>query len=92
MDAFHVSRDNSRIKPLDPILVHYAGHGSEVDPPSGWEGTDSKAQCIVPQDVGLLDASGHAIRPNSDTITTTFILSYLISARLHWMWGHLGCL
>lgn len=41
-----------RIRPGDPILFYFAGHGSEIYPPEGWEcgGPESKIQVLVPQD------------------------------------------
>ena len=41
-----------RIRPGDPILFYFAGHGSEIYPPEGWEsgGPGSKIQVLVPQD------------------------------------------
>jgi hypothetical protein len=41
-----------RIKPGDPILFYFAGHGSQILPPDGWEcgGPGSKIQVLVPQD------------------------------------------
>ncbi|KIM41893.1 hypothetical protein M413DRAFT_445103 [Hebeloma cylindrosporum] len=41
-----------RIQPGDPILFYFAGHGSEIDPPKGWEcgGPNGKIQVLVPQD------------------------------------------
>ena len=36
----------------DPILFYYAGHGSEIYAPEGWQcgGPGSKVQVLVPQD------------------------------------------
>ena len=41
-----------RIQAGDPIVFYFAGHGSEIHPPEGWEcgGTRSKIQVLVPQD------------------------------------------
>ena len=43
---------NPRIQPGDPIVFYFAGHGSEIDPPEGWEcgGPSSRIQVLVPQD------------------------------------------
>src|SRR5437016_1138535 len=40
-----------RIRPGDPILFYFAGHGSEIGPPDNWEcgGPGSKIQLLVPQ-------------------------------------------
>lgn len=41
-----------RIQPGDPIVFYFAGHGSEIDPPEGWEcgGPSNRIQVLVPQD------------------------------------------
>ncbi|EIM86633.1 uncharacterized protein STEHIDRAFT_156937 [Stereum hirsutum FP-91666 SS1] len=42
---------NSTIKRDDPIIVFFAGHGAEVDPPAGWPaGRFSKVQMLCPYD------------------------------------------
>ena len=43
-------REDPRIKKGDPILIFYAGHGSEIDAPQGWEAGGPKIQAIVPHD------------------------------------------
>lgn len=44
--------EDDRIAKGDAILVYYAGHGTELNPPTNWEagGRDSKIQAIVPYD------------------------------------------
>lgn len=32
----------------DPILIYYAGHGAEVDPPEGWPSGGDKIQMLLP--------------------------------------------
>ncbi|KIM38585.1 hypothetical protein M413DRAFT_45481, partial [Hebeloma cylindrosporum] len=41
-----------RIRPGDPILFYFAGHGSQIDPPEDWESSEpgTKIQVLVPQD------------------------------------------
>ncbi|KDR74089.1 hypothetical protein GALMADRAFT_280580 [Galerina marginata CBS 339.88] len=52
LDAFLAIKDDPRIQEGDPIFIFYAGHGSEIEPPLGWEsgGPNSKVQLLVPQD------------------------------------------
>ncbi|KAF8148655.1 hypothetical protein B0H34DRAFT_736447 [Crassisporium funariophilum] len=52
IESFIRLKEDSRIDKDDPILIFYAGHGSEVPAPLGWEsGSDSaKIQLLVPQD------------------------------------------
>jgi len=42
-----------RIQPGDPILIYYAGHGSAIAAPGGWEagGPNSNIQLTLPYDV-----------------------------------------
>lgn len=55
--AFIQLRDDSRIKKDDSILIFYAGHGSEIDPPEGWEagGAGSQIQALMPHDYNTSD-------------------------------------
>lgn len=73
IDAFNALRDSAAIKPLDPIVVYYAGHGSEVDTPNGRKGNGSKAQCVVPWDVGMPDDSGSVVYPIPDYTTAALL-------------------
>jgi hypothetical protein len=41
---------NKRIKPQDPIVIFYAGHGGETLPPAGWDTQGRKIQMFMPQD------------------------------------------
>ncbi|PVF95453.1 hypothetical protein CPB86DRAFT_590535 [Serendipita vermifera] len=41
---------NPLIKPQDPILIFYAGHGGETTPPAGWTSHNGKVQMLMPQD------------------------------------------
>lgn len=40
------------IKEGDPILINYAGHGTQAKPPAGWPvaGPESRIQMLVPYD------------------------------------------
>ncbi|KAA1472278.1 hypothetical protein DENSPDRAFT_171259 [Dentipellis sp. KUC8613] len=41
---------DDRIRPGDPILIFYAGHGSTAKAPEGWEAGGDKIQLICPHD------------------------------------------
>jgi Caspase domain len=41
---------DKRIKPGDPIIFYYAGHGGEVDAPKNWEAGGAKIQMLIPHD------------------------------------------
>ena len=62
-----------RIQLGDPILFYFAGHGSEITPPKGWEcgGPGSKIQILVPQD--YCSNAGHEI-PGIPDRTIGFLL------------------
>jgi hypothetical protein len=42
---------DQRIHRGDPILVYYAGHGSEADAPKDWESGGAKIQMLIPHDL-----------------------------------------
>ncbi|KZP15819.1 hypothetical protein FIBSPDRAFT_912396 [Athelia psychrophila] len=52
VQAFRDLANHPDIKMDDPILIFFAGHGSELAAPQGWEagGLDSKIQGLIPQD------------------------------------------
>lgn len=52
-DHFEALAINSCIQVGDPILIFYAGHGAETDPPKGWKsggGSHPKIQMLCPYD------------------------------------------
>ncbi|KAG9128408.1 hypothetical protein FRC07_013748 [Ceratobasidium sp. 392] len=57
---------NSKIKPQDPIVIFYAGHGTMLDKPEGWEAGESQIQALVPYDIKAEDASRNPIVPIPD--------------------------
>jgi len=65
VSAFHALRADPRIKNGDPILIYYAGHGGETNPPNGWDagGADKKIQMLLPHDYGtdINNAEVHGI-------------------------------
>ena len=52
LDAFSQLSKDGEINRDDPILIYYAGHGTELKAPSGWEagGPGRKIQGICPYD------------------------------------------
>ncbi|ELU39050.1 mycorrhiza-upregulated peptidase C14 [Rhizoctonia solani AG-1 IA] len=41
---------DNKINKDEPIVIYYAGHGSEIDPPPDRAANGPKVQCIIPQD------------------------------------------
>ena len=66
ISAFGDLSTDPRIRLGDPILIYFAGHGSQIHPPIWWEcgGQGSKIQVIVPQDYS--SKPGHEISAISD--------------------------
>ncbi|PVF96359.1 hypothetical protein CPB86DRAFT_816477 [Serendipita vermifera] len=50
IQSFRNLISNSKIKPQDPILIFYAGHGGEATPPAHWDTQGRKIQALVPYD------------------------------------------
>ncbi|PVG00050.1 hypothetical protein CPB86DRAFT_813539 [Serendipita vermifera] len=57
IEAFHQLQNDSRIKMDDPIIIFYAGHGTQLTPPAAWEagGAGRKIQALVPQNCTIED-------------------------------------
>lgn len=66
-------RDNQDIQEQDAIIIFYAGHGSEIDAPDGWETNGAKIQAIVPWDVNTLDSDGRTIEVIPDRTVATLL-------------------
>jgi Caspase domain len=66
---------DERIRHGDPILVFYAGHGSEAGAPKSWEAGDDKIQMLIPHDFGTV-IDGRAIQGIPDRTIGT-LLSYV---------------
>ncbi|CAE6445136.1 unnamed protein product [Rhizoctonia solani] len=45
-----LARPDNGINRDDPIVIYYAGHGSEIDPPPDRSANGPLVQCIIPQD------------------------------------------
>ncbi|CCO36746.1 hypothetical protein BN14_10890 [Rhizoctonia solani AG-1 IB] len=45
-----LAQPDNGIKRDDPIVIYYAGHGSEIDPPPDRSANGPLVQCIIPQD------------------------------------------
>ncbi|KAF8597025.1 hypothetical protein BDV93DRAFT_548099 [Ceratobasidium sp. AG-I] len=52
---------DKRIEEKDAIVIYYAGHGSKLDAPEGWEAGGPHIQALVPQNVKETDASGNPV-------------------------------
>ena len=63
--GFRDLKEDFRIQKDDPILIYFAGHGSETKAPDGWHAEGGKIQLIVPQDTGTTLA-GKIVNPIAD--------------------------
>jgi hypothetical protein len=59
--SFRALGRNSDINRQDAIFIYFAGHGSEMKAPAGWETGGNKIQLILPQDTGTKMPSGESI-------------------------------
>ena len=50
IDEIKAFLHNDNIKPGDPILIYYAGHGGRAETPPDWEAGGTKIQLLVPCD------------------------------------------
>lgn len=51
LEAIRSFKDDARINFGDPIFIFYAGHGSQIEAPPGWEtGGRHRIQALVPYD------------------------------------------
>ena len=59
--------NDPRIRPGDPIVIFYAGHGSEAVAPPGWEagGRNANIQVTMPYDV-YCQSRGKVVDPIPD--------------------------
>ncbi|KAG6906652.1 hypothetical protein DXG01_012738 [Tephrocybe rancida] len=56
LEALESLACNDAIKTNDPILIYYAGHGSEAPAPNGWETSSGKIQMLLPHDFKRKDS------------------------------------
>ncbi|KAK7464351.1 hypothetical protein VKT23_006518 [Stygiomarasmius scandens] len=66
LDELTELANNNQIQHDDPILIYFAGHGSEVAVPNGWPTPNGKLQVILPYDCisnnrNLSEGEGQAI-------------------------------
>ncbi|CAE6496406.1 unnamed protein product [Rhizoctonia solani] len=50
--------NNPAIRPYDPIVIYFAGHGDRMPAPRGWQSADGKVEMILPHDANTYDAHG----------------------------------
>ncbi|KDN35168.1 hypothetical protein RSAG8_11813, partial [Rhizoctonia solani AG-8 WAC10335] len=50
-----LAKPDNGINKGDPIVIYYAGHGSELKPPPDREANGPLVQCIIPQDTSKTD-------------------------------------
>ncbi|RXW25399.1 hypothetical protein EST38_g395 [Candolleomyces aberdarensis] len=74
IEALKKLSKDKRIERGQPILIYYAGHGSETDAPKKWNWDTPKIQMILPHDYGRKDSAGLAIQGIPDR-TLGFLLS-----------------
>ncbi|CAE6455414.1 unnamed protein product [Rhizoctonia solani] len=72
LNAVISMKDNANIHPQDAIVIFFAGHGAELDPPTGWDSVGGKVQCIIPY-----DASGPTEVPPIPDFTIAALLHSL---------------
>ena len=67
LEGFRRLANDTRIRHGDPILVYFAGHGSEVHAPQRWESgrPGAKVQCILPHDA-YFDSGDEMVAPIPD--------------------------
>ncbi|KAK0452944.1 uncharacterized protein EV420DRAFT_1481938 [Desarmillaria tabescens] len=62
--------NNPTIKMGDPILIFYAGHGAEVNAPSGWHSTKRKIRMLLPYD--FIPSGVSKMRTDSNDLSFAF--------------------
>ena len=67
LEKFGSLANDPRIRPGDPIVIFYAGHGSEAAAPPGWEagGRNANIQVTMPYDV-YCQSRGKVVDPIPD--------------------------
>ncbi|KAG8746958.1 hypothetical protein FRC12_014171 [Ceratobasidium sp. 428] len=80
INAIRALGTDSRIKMQDPIVIFYAGHGTTLDKPEGWETGESHIQALLPQDIKAKDATGKPVVAIPDR-TIAALLNELAQAK-----------
>ncbi|KAF8597600.1 hypothetical protein BDV93DRAFT_562112 [Ceratobasidium sp. AG-I] len=80
ISGFLQIKDNLNIREEDAVIIFYAGHGSEIDAPVGWETGGAKIQAIVPWDANTSDSSGGKVKVIPDRTVAT-LLNDIATAR-----------
>ncbi|KAG8710731.1 hypothetical protein FRC08_016789 [Ceratobasidium sp. 394] len=57
---------NEKIKPLDPILVYFSGHGDRQKAPPEWYSSDEYLELILPHDAGDWDKAPDPLPGSSE--------------------------
>lgn len=75
IDALKKLKTDQRIRREDPIVIYYAGHGTEIPAPDGWEcgRADKMIQGIVPYDCDTKNSDGRMIAPIADRVLGALI-------------------
>lgn len=73
IEAFKALKADKRIKEKDAIVIFYAGHGSKLDVPLGWEAGGPHIQALVPQDAQLCGATENTICAIPDRTIATLL-------------------
>ncbi|CAE6382421.1 unnamed protein product [Rhizoctonia solani] len=65
--------NNPDIKPHDPIVIYFAGHGDRMPAPQGWPTADGMIEMIIPHDASEFDENGSYTHGIPD-LTLAFLL------------------
>ncbi|KAF7345758.1 hypothetical protein MVEN_01596300 [Mycena venus] len=69
---------NSDIQRGDPIIIYYAGHGSQATAPAAWHAPEDKVETLCPADQGMRDPQNpNRAIPGIPDVTINALLSLL---------------
>ncbi|KAF8874257.1 peptidase C14, caspase domain-containing protein, partial [Gymnopilus junonius] len=77
IQGFQCLAKDIRIQPGEPILIYFAGHGSEAIAPSDWEADGQNIQVILPYDA-LCKVGGQTVEPIPDRTLGALLEEVLI--------------
>ncbi|CAE6454717.1 unnamed protein product [Rhizoctonia solani] len=81
IQAFQNLATDPTIQQNDPIIIYYAGHGAEIQPPPNRRDlAGSMVQCLVPQDAGTRDLGTTVVPPIPD-FTISSLLNRIANAK-----------